>query len=77
MTSSKPDRIRIGQLIARSIVDVHDGRIWADDPTEGGPPFSLALRMPTSAGNAPACRPERRRRRRGSGRGAQLNPRPR
>lgn len=49
LQSSKPEGMGIGLSIARSIVEAHDGRIWADCPPEGGTVFSLLLPTPAAS----------------------------
>jgi signal transduction histidine kinase len=45
--TTKPDGLGLGLAIARSIVEAHDGKIWAENHDGGGVTFHVAL--PTEA----------------------------
>jgi nitrogen-specific signal transduction histidine kinase len=43
--STKPDGTGMGLAICRSIIEAHDGRIWAAKSPKGGTMFHFALRV--------------------------------
>ena len=43
--TSKKDGIGIGLTICRSIIEDHDGKIWAENMPEGGAKFSFSLKI--------------------------------
>jgi len=49
--SSKPNGLGVGLSISRSIVEAHEGKIWADPDAGGGARFSFTLPL-TEAGAA-------------------------
>jgi signal transduction histidine kinase len=52
--TTKPDGMGMGLSIARTIIDAHHGRIWAENVTTGGAAFRVAL---PASGRGPAARP--------------------
>ena len=48
--SSKPQGLGMGLAISRSIVEAHDGRIWATANRERGLTFHVELPAPSAAG---------------------------
>ncbi len=44
--TTKKNGMGIGLAISRSIVDTHDGRLWAENNPDFGAKFSLLLRSP-------------------------------
>jgi two-component system sensor kinase FixL len=45
--SSKLDGTGMGLAISRSIIEAHDGRIWAAPSPKGGTMFHFTLRVPS------------------------------
>jgi two-component system sensor kinase FixL len=41
--STKPDGVGIGLSICRTIIEAHDGKIWAENAAEGGARFCFSL----------------------------------
>ena len=41
--TTKPNGMGMGLSIARTIIDAHRGRIWAENNTSGGAAFRIAL----------------------------------
>lgn len=52
--TTKPDGMGMGLSIARTIIDAHCGRIWAENITTGGAAFRVAL---PASGKGPVARP--------------------
>ncbi len=52
--TTKPDGIGIGLSICRTIVDAHDGRLWATPNPDGGTIFHLILPAVSEAGHGDA-----------------------
>jgi signal transduction histidine kinase len=49
--TTKSEGLGLGLAIARSIVEAHRGRIWAEDDGGRGATFHVTLPMPESAAN--------------------------
>ena len=48
--STKKERMGMGLSIARTIIEAHDGQIWAENVAEGGAVFHIRLPLATSPG---------------------------
>ena len=42
--TTKPNGTGMGLAICRSIIEAHDGRLWAENPTRGGAVLKFTLR---------------------------------
>jgi PAS domain S-box-containing protein len=53
--STKSDGMGLGLAICRSIIEAHEGRIWADEPAHGGSGarFNISLPLTSQAANDP------------------------
>jgi two-component system sensor kinase FixL len=51
--TTKPDGLGMGLAISRSIIEAHDGRLWADSNPEGGATFLFTLPV---RNDGPDCR---------------------
>lgn len=49
-----PGSVGLGLAICREIIDRHGGRIWADEPTDGGAVFAFSLAERAKGPDAPA-----------------------
>jgi two-component system sensor kinase FixL len=49
--TSKPHGLGLGLSISRSIVELHGGRLWAENNTDRGATFYVTLPTRSGAGN--------------------------
>jgi signal transduction histidine kinase len=47
----------LGLAIAKSLVELHNGRIWVDSSPEGGSTFNVALPAPSPSRRRPVASP--------------------